>query len=264
MNFLVSVIQLNSSDNIGYNIKKVIYYCEESIKLGAELITLPEYTFQLTIFEDTTVWDEGTHPGIKQLEILAHKHKVWIHGGSVTERIKGGSIVNRSYFISNKGIEGFYDKIHLFSASLGDNNQYNESSFYTAGSRVSTVTTPWGKMGLTICFDLRFPSLYQELLKRGVGVIIIPAAFTYVTGKAHWLTLIRARAIETQCFVIAPAQCGTHSDGKRTYGHSLIVNPWGEILNEAGEEEGLLTFRIDLKQLDYFRKKINLKYAAFQ
>ena len=260
MNLLLSLIQLNSSDDLYDNLQRVIQYCQKSIKLGAKFIALPEYAFQITHFTQTQIWDEGTPPAIRELKKLAMKNNVWIHGGSVTERANDGNIYNRSYVISEKGIEGFYDKIHLFDASLGTENIYRESSFYKAGNRVTVIKTPWGVIGLTICFDVRYPWLYNELLKKGATIIFVPSAFSCITGEAHWRTLIKARAIETQCFLIATAQCGMHADGNRTYGHSLIANPWGDILNVLGTEEGILMYDMNLSQVYLYRTKIKMKH----
>lgn len=162
----------------------------------------------------------------------------------------------------DQGIEGYYNKIHLFDDYLNGESQYKESTFYTAGTRVRVVCAPWGTIGLSICFDLRYPCLYNKLVRKGANIIVVPSAFTYVTGHAHWVTLIKARAIETQSFIIAPAQCGTHDDGRKTYGHSLIVSPWGEILNNAQEEEGCFSHIIDLKEVSDCRSKIKMSHSC--
>ena len=178
--------------------------------------------------------------------------------GSVPERYNESKFVNRSYIYDNKGLEKtVYDKINLFDVYLSKNESYLESKNYEAGKKVIVSDMPWGKIGMTICYDLRFPSLYKKLAKKGVDFFSVPAAFTFTTGRAHWHTLIRARAIENGCFVFAPAQCGIHDNGRKTYGHSMIVNPWGKILVEAKDsKKQIISTEINNGEIIECRKKI--------
>ena len=166
-------------------------------------------------------------------------------------------VVNRSLLVDPSGaITARYDKLHLFDVDVGDGQAYKESATVEPGERAVLAATPWGLAGLSICYDLRFAYLYRALAQAGAGMLTVPAAFTYATGKAHWHVLARARAIETGSFVLAPNQCGTHAEGRKTWGHSLIVNPWGEILADGGEEVGIVTATIDLDQVTEARRKI--------
>jgi predicted amidohydrolase len=149
-----------------------------------------------------------------------------------------------------------YDKIHLFDVDLPSGETYRESNTVEAGDEAVTASLPWARLGLTICYDLRFPQLYRALAKAGAEILTVPSAFTETTGKAHWHVLLRARAIENTCFVVAPAQGGEHANGRRTYGHSLIVSPWGEILAEAGVDPGVITAEIDLNQIAEIRSRL--------
>ncbi|HEY2112025.1 MAG TPA: carbon-nitrogen hydrolase family protein, partial [Dongiaceae bacterium] len=173
-------------------------------------------------------------------------HRLWVHVGSLALRVSPDRAANRSFLIAPDGeIAARYDKIHMFDVDLANVERYRESAAFRPGHQAVTADLPWGRLGLTICYDLRFAYLYRALAKAGAGFISIPAAFTRPTGQAHWHVLMRARAIETGCFVFAPAQTGEHAEGRKTYGHSLIVAPWGEVLADGGEEVGFITARID-------------------
>ena len=171
--------------------------------------------------------------------------------------MKNNRFVNRSILISKEGkISNYYDKINLFDVSLSKNENYYESKTYDAGEKLKLAKLPYGKLGMTICYDLRFPNLFKKLAKKGADFFSIPAAFTYTTGKSHWHSLIRARAIENGCFVFAPAQCGDHSNGRKTFGHSMIVDPWGEIISEAGECPSIIKAQINLELINASRNRI--------
>ena len=183
---------------------------------------------------------------------------IWIHLGSLALKGEGGKLVNRGFVIDDRGeIRARYDKIHLFDVDLPTGESWRESAMYQAGREAVVVPdTPVGKLGLTICYDLRFPALFERLSEAGAEVIALPAAFTVPTGRAHWQVLLRARAIEAELFVVAAAQAGRHEDGRETYGHSLVVDPWGEVLMEMGGEPGLAFAEIDLSRIADVRARI--------
>ena len=177
--------------------------------------------------------------------------------GSLAIRLFDDHIVNRSYLIDEKGnIAATYDKIHMFDVKLDDDQIYRESETYKPGSQAVLVNLPWGRLGLTICYDIRFAYLYRILAQNGADFITIPAAFTKISGEAHWHVLQRARAIETGCYIISAAQCGTHAERRETYGHSLIVDPWGKILADGGKGIGLILAEIDPDKVNQARTKI--------
>jgi predicted amidohydrolase len=189
----------------------------------------------------------------------AAKHKLWVHLGSLALRGEGGDgrNVNRGFVIDDQGaIRARYDQMHLFDIDLPDGQSIRESAAYAPGGQAVAVDTPWGRLGLSICYDLRFPDLFRALSDAGATMIAIPAAFTVPTGQAHWHVLMRARAIEASAFVIAAAQTGRHADGRVTYGHSLVVDPWGEILVDMGKEPGLALVEIDPRRLAEVRGQI--------
>jgi predicted amidohydrolase len=189
----------------------------------------------------------------------AAKHKLWVHLGSLALRGEGGDgrNVNRGFVIDDQGaIRARYDKMHLFDIDLPDGQSIRESAAYAPGGQAVAVDTPWGRLGLSICYDLRFPDLFRALSDAGATMIAIPAAFTVPTGQAHWHVLMRARAIEASAFVIAAAQTGRHADGRVTYGHSRVVDPWGEILVDMGKEPGLALVEIDPRRLAEVRGQI--------
>ena len=188
----------------------------------------------------------------------AAKHAIWVHLGSLALRGDGGKLVNRGFVIDGQGeIRARYDKIHLFDVDLPTGESWRESAMYEAGqSAVVVPGTPVGKLGLTICYDLRFPELFQRLSEAGAEVISVPAAFTVPTGHAHWQVLMRARAIEAELFIVAAAQAGRHEDGRETYGHSLVADPWGELVLEMDGEPGLAFAEIDLARIADVRSRI--------
>jgi predicted amidohydrolase len=183
---------------------------------------------------------------------------IWVHLGSLALKGEGGKLVNRGFVIDGQGeVRARYDKIHLFDVDLPTGESWRESAMYEAGrGAVIVPDTPVGRLGLTICYDLRFPELFQRLSDAGADLISVPAAFTVPTGKAHWQVLLRARAIEAELFVVAAAQAGRHEDGRETYGHSLVVDPWGEVLLEMDEEPGLAFAEIDRARIADVRSRI--------
>jgi predicted amidohydrolase len=187
----------------------------------------------------------------------AAKHGVWVHLGSLAVRGEGDKFLNRGFVIDNTGaIKASYDKLHLFDVDLATGESWRESNTYQRGERAIVVDTPIGKLGLAICYDMRFPDLFRALSDAGATALAVPAAFTRPTGQAHWHVLLRARAIEAEAYLIAAAQTGEHEDGRATYGHSLVIDPWGELLLDMGEEAGLGTAEIDLSRIEDVRSRI--------
>jgi predicted amidohydrolase len=188
----------------------------------------------------------------------AKRNRVWLDIGSLAVRVENGKAANRGFVVDDEGrIRARYDKIHLFDVDLPTGESWRESAVYSAGEGVSLIKgTPVGKLGLTICYDLRFPLLFARIAEAGADVISVPAAFTVPTGRAHWHVLLRARAIEAGLFVVAAAQVGRHEDGRQTFGHSLVVDPWGEVLLDMGEETGVAFAEIDLSRISDVRSRI--------
>jgi predicted amidohydrolase len=188
----------------------------------------------------------------------AKAHGIWVHIGSLAVLLDDGKVANRAFLIDREGnVRARYDKIHLFDVDLPTGESWRESATYSAGQDVAVVNgTPVGKLGLTICYDLRFPALFARLAEAGADVIAVPAAFTVPTGRAHWHVLLRARAIEAGLFVVAAAQVGRHEDGRQTFGHSLVVDPWGEVLLDMGDEEGVGFADVDLARITDVRSRI--------
>ncbi|MBX7147175.1 MAG: carbon-nitrogen hydrolase family protein, partial [Alphaproteobacteria bacterium] len=200
---------------------------------------------------------ESEHPALKKFTSLAHQLSIYLLIGSLSIKIDEQYSVNRSYLINPHGnIVTFYDKIHLFDVNLQDHGVYKESNFYAPGDCAVVANLPWGKIGLTICYDLRFPHLYRYLAQKKADFIAIPSSFTYNTGMAHWHILQRARAIETGSFIFAPAQCGKDSNGRQTFGHSMIIDPWGKVLAEAYQEPTIIYSIVEPNFVIEVRKKI--------
>jgi predicted amidohydrolase len=214
-------------------------------KLSGEKLVIPHYTMQ-------------THPALPHASALARKHNIWLLIGSIAIKEEGDERnYNRSVLMDDKGtIAAVYDKIHLFDVTLPDGHEYKESARMRPGNSAVTVDTPWFKLGMSVCYDLRFPHLYRSLAKAGAHVLAVPSAFTVPTGLAHWEVLLRARAIENGAYVIAPAQTGQHPGGRETYGHSLIIDPWGKVLVGGGTEAGVITADIDMEQVAKIRSSL--------
>jgi deaminated glutathione amidase len=268
--FKAACLQMNSGVAPQANLERALELLGEAAAKGADLILLPEMVNMLTLDgkrleAQAALEDEDLV--LRALRKTAGDLGVWILIGSLVIR-KGGSsgkkearFANRSFLINDAGkIAARYDKIHMFDVDLGDGEVYRESRAYGPGQKAVLGKTPWGELGMTICYDLRFPHLYRSLAQAGARLLSIPAAFTETTGKAHWEVLLRARAIETGCFVFAPAQWGEHGaiDGprRRTYGHSMIIDPWGQVLADGGEGEGVVCATIELSRIDDARRKM--------
>lgn len=202
--------------------------------------------------------DESHNMALQSLIAAAARHRIWVHIGSMPILDEGAEkLANRSMIISPDGaITARYDKMHLFDVDLASGESWRESSAYVGGEKPVMVQTPLGLMGLAICYDMRFPDLFSAYAKSGVDIITLPSAFTVPTGEAHWHTLLRARAIESAAFIIAAAQCGVHEDGRQTYGHSLVVDPWGTILLDMGSSPGLACVDLDIDMIQRVRQQI--------
>lgn len=203
--------------------------------------------------------DEAHDPTLASVRQAAAKAGIWVHLGSIAlagER-DDGRLVNRGFVIDGAGaIRARYDKIHLFDVDLPTGESWRESAAYAPGEHATIVDTPWGRLGLSICYDVRFPDIYRAMTDAGATILAVPAAFTVPTGLAHWHVLLRARAIEGEAFVIAAAQCGRHDDGRETYGHSLVVNPWGEVVADLGEEVAIRVVDLDMDRVRDVRARI--------
>ncbi len=254
------MVQLRSRRDVEPSIESAVELITESSKNGAQYVLTPENTNLMELrskrlFEK--IESEQDDRGLSRFLDLAQALGIWLHIGGMARKLSDTRIANRSYLIDPDGkIVASYDKIHMFDVDLPGGESYRESKNYEAGEYSPVVQLPWGFIGLTICYDLRFPHLYRQLAKAGADIIAIPSAFTRQTGEAHWHVLLRARAIETGSFIFAAAQCGLHESGRETYGHSLIINPWGQIVAEAGIEPGIIYGDIDLTEVDQARKKI--------
>lgn len=247
--FRVALLQMQTGNDLAINLANVQEMTREAAASGAQFVMTPEYALMMDgsgrTMRERALDPEG-RPALPQLQALAKELSVWLLAGSLTLKTAGERIANRSYLISSDGgIVATYDKIHMFDATLPDGKVIRESSAYCPGDRAVVADTPWGKLGLSVCYDLRFPHLYRALAKAGAQYLTIPSSFQRATGKVHWHTLIKARAIENACFVFAPAMCGEHPGNRTTYGHSLVVDPWGEVLADGGESPGIVYADID-------------------
>jgi predicted amidohydrolase len=233
---------------------------DRAVDAGVDLVAFPEYFGGVRSDGASyipTAFPEASHPVLAAMRESAKVAHVWLLLGSIGVTVAGGKIGNRSYVIDADGeIAARYDKIHLFDVDLGPGEEHMESATISPGSEAVVAETPWGKLGLSVCYDLRFPELYQALARAGASMLAVPAGFTRLTGKAHWHVLNRARAIETGSYVIAPCQNGTLEGGATCYGHSLIVDPWGEVLADGGENEGFIVAEIDPERSADARRRI--------
>ena len=256
--FKILCLQTKSSKDPHKNIN-MLENLFKKVSTKVDLICLPEC---VAVFSDerktiNLFLKKFKDPFFNLIKQQAIQKKCCIQIGSVPEKYNQNKFVNRSYVIDEKGsINSFYDKINLFDVKLNYSEYYYESKNYVSGKKTVVSSLPFGKLGLSICYDLRFPKLYKKLAKKGADFFSIPAAFTYTTGKAHWHSLIRARAIENGCFVFATAQNGIHDNGRKTFGHSMIVNPWGKILAEARSNNKFIMSEINLDEINLVRKKI--------
>ena len=257
-----AILQMTSGIDPAANAAAIVEAVGHAAGEGAEMLFTPEmagYLDRNRARAVETLRSEADDPVLAAVREAAARHGLWVHLGSLPLKEEGGDgrWVNRSFVIDGKGqIRARYDKIHLFDVDLATGESWRESAVYRPGEKVAAVETPWGRMGLSVCYDLRFPDLYRALTNAGATMLLVPAAFTVPTGEAHWHVLLRARAIEAGCFVIAPAQTGQHEDGRETYGHSLVIDPWGEVLLDMGEQAGLALADIDLSRVEDVRGRV--------
>lgn len=261
-----ALIQLNSSDQPSENIPVVVEFMRQAASAGVRFLLTPEVTNCVSdsrAHQQEVLSPEADDTTLAALRAEAEALDVWLLIGSLGLKTgdADGRFANRSFMISPKGeIVARYDKIHMFDVEISKTETYRESDGYRPGDCAVIADTDFGKIGMTICYDVRFPHLHRTLAQNGAGILTGPAAFSPVSGKAHWETLLRARAIETGCYVFAPAQCGTHPATKgrarSTYGHSLAVSPWGEVLADGGEDAGLTLVDFDLAEVEAARRKI--------
>ena len=256
----IALIQTNSGRDVAPNLAAVGAQVREAAGAGARFVLTPENVAMLEPVRAQALEKsapEASHAAIPFFADLARDLGIHLLAGSFAIKREDGLLANRSYLFDDKGrVAARYSKIHMFDVDLPNGERYRESSSYAPGEAAVLAPSPFGPIGLTICYDLRFPHLYRALAKAGAAILTVPSAFTVVTGEAHWHVLLRARAIETGCFVLAPAQTGTHAEGRRTYGHSLAVAPWGEILGDAGTETGILYADLDLARIADARARV--------
>ena len=258
--FTVGLIQNSAQKDMAATVAGAEALSRDAAAKGAQLIVLPEFFSSFHIDEEgihTAPIAEDSHPALAAFKALAAELGVWTVLGSITVPSPDGRAFNRQIVLDDKGnVRTTFDKIHLFDVNLGDDDRYRESASLCPGEKAVVTETPWGNLGLSICYDVRFPHLYRDLAKGGADFLTCPAAFMHRTGKAHWHVLTRARAIETGCFMFATCQSGSHGKA-RTYGHSLVANPWGEIIAEGPEEEEAVVFaEIDPAEVAQARSRI--------
>ena len=261
MNLKAACIQVNASNDMDHNIQVAAALACDARAAGAGLVVMPENVSMMEWGRKNILakaLPEESHKALLAFKELARETGLWLHTGSLSVLLEDGErVANRSYLLSPEGeIAAQYDKIHMFDVDLGEGEVYRESATFAPGREAVVAETPWAPLGLSICYDLRFAALYRSLAQAGARILVVPAAFTRVTGKAHWHVLLRARAIETGSFVLAPAQCGEHAGGRQTYGHALIVSPWGAILADAGEQPGYIMATLDLDEVAEARRKV--------
>jgi predicted amidohydrolase len=257
----IALLQMTSGIDPAANARVITDAIVEAAAGGAAMLFTPEMSGLLdrdSARARDNLRVEGEDPALAACRAAAREHGVWLHLGSLAVLTGDGKVANRGFVIDSKGeVRARYDKIHLFDVDLPTGESWRESAVYRAGDGAALVdSTPVGKLGLTICYDLRFPGLFARLAEGDADLIAVPAAFTVPTGKAHWHILLRARAIEAGLFVVAAAQVGRHEDGRQTFGHSLVVDPWGEVLLDMGDEPGVGFADIDLKRISDVRSRI--------
>ncbi|UTW55740.1 carbon-nitrogen hydrolase family protein [Kordiimonas sp. SCSIO 12610] len=256
----VALVQLTTGRDPARSVDVALEQIRLAAATGAQLISTPETTHMMEMDRKLVLskaYAEENDPGLKAFQMIAKELQVWLHIGSLIIKVADDKLANRSFLIGDDGsIKARYDKLHLFDVDLGSGEIYRESALYRAGKDAIVAETPWGEMGLSICYDLRFPELYRHYGEAGATLIMVPAAFTVPTGKAHWHTLLKARAIETGAYILAAAQTGLHETGRETFGHSLVIDPWGQIIADAGAEAGYITADLSLEKVAETRKKM--------
>lgn len=253
----VGLVQINSQENRQHNVARAIELIGQAAAQGAELVALPECVTFLGRREHHAANAESIDGDTAQaFAAVAKRHGIWLHGGSIIEKTGQGKDYNTTLVFNPQGERvAVYRKIHLFDVDIAPGS-YRESDTYLPGEQIVTTDINGVSLGLTICYDMRFPELYRCLALAGAKVIAVPAAFTAFTGKDHWEPLLRARAIENQCYIIAPAQWGEHPVGRQCYGRSIIINPWGTVIAQAPDGEGVVVANLDMAELDRIRKSV--------
>lgn len=258
--FNAACIQNCAQLDMAHNIEETSAMLRAAHKEGAQLVCLPEYFAYLASSDKLVLANafvENEHPALRHYQSLAKELGIWILLGSLAIKLSADKVNNRSYLLDSNGeVVARYNKLHLFDVNLKKGESYLESATVSAGNEAVLAATPWGQLGLSVCYDLRFAYLYRALAHAGADFLSIPAAFTRTTGKAHWHVLQRARAIETGSYVFAPCQGGDHESGWKTYGHSLIIDPWGKVLADGGEEPGYIIAEIDPRKVQEARRMI--------
>ncbi len=258
--FRAALVQMCTGRDIARNVDDASDMITAAVRDGADFVSTPETTHFMELsgrrlFETIKPQDEDL--GVLAFSKLAADLNIWLNIGSLAIRVGERKAANRSFLFSPQGeIAATYDKIHMFDVDLEGGESYRESKNYQPGNTAVLTDLPWGKLGMTICYDLRFPQLYRKLAQLGASIVTIPSAFTEATGRAHWRTLLRARAIETGCFVLAAAQGGLHENGRKTYGHSAIIAPWGDVLAESEKNPCILSANIDIRESSKMRMRI--------
>ena len=261
----VAALQLCASDDPTANLDMTLPMVQQAAEMGAQFIATPEVTNCVSSsrrHQNDVLSLQERDETLAELRAAANQFGVWISVGSLALKLPDENrFTNRSFLIAPSGrIVAQYDKIHMFDVTLSETEQYRESDGYRPGDRAVIADTEFGKIGMTICYDIRFPHLFRGLAKSGASILLVPAAFARPTGRAHWEVLLRARAIETGCFVIAAAQTGEHKTSlgqpRKTYGHSMIVSPWGEILADAGEDQSIIYAELDLSLVESTRARV--------
>jgi len=258
--FRVGLIQLRSGRTPRANVDAALRLIGEAKAAGADYVQTPEMTNIMEVRREAlfaAIVPEEEDVALAAFRDLARSQRLWVHVGSLAVRVSADKAANRSFLIAPDGaIVARYDKIHMFDVDLANGESYRESRSYRAGEIAVSADLPWGRLGLTICYDLRFPALYRALAEAGASFLAIPSAFTRQTGEAHWHVLMRARAIENTCYVLAAAQGGQHENGRETFGHSLVVDPWGRVIAEGGAEPGVVMAEIALADIAAARGRI--------
>lgn len=258
--FKAGLVTMTSGSDLDANTAAACRLVREAAAQGASYVQTPENTGLMAPDRErlhALAEPEERHRVLVALVALTKELRIWLHIGSLAVQRPDGKLANRGYLVAPDGqIRARYDKIHMFDVNLPNGESFRESERFEAGSEAVLADLPWGRLGITICYDLRFPQLYRTLAQGGAGILTMPSAFTQQTGEAHWHTLLRARAIETGSFVLAAAQAGRHDSGRMTYGHSLAVSPWGTVIAEGGIEPGVVLAGIDLAEVARARARI--------
>ena len=258
--FRAGLIQMRTGRTPQDNLDTAAKLIGEAKSAGADYVQTPEMTNIMEVNREQffgAIVDEDADTGLAIFRELARSLGIYVHIGSLAIRVSPDKAANRAFLIDPRGdIAARYDKIHMFDVDLANGESYRESRNYRAGDLAVVTDLPWGRLGITVCYDLRFPALYRALAEAGASFLAIPSAFTRQTGEAHWHILNRARAVENGCFVLAAAQGGKHENGRETFGHSLVVDPWGRILAEGGTEPGVVMAEIDPAEVVAARSKV--------